>query len=143
MTYNKDVIHIDEAALVGSALSVRRQAYAPYSHYPVGAALLSKSGKIFTGCNVENISFGLTICAEQAAISAAVAAGEREFAAIAVAADSKTGVLPCGRCRQTLAEFGDRIMVYSCTLDGKFTTAPLGELLPGAKLGIGDLSNAG
>src|SRR5436190_24034056 len=111
----------DAEALAKAALAARKAAYAPYSHYPVGAALLTTSGKIFTGCNVENISFGLTMCAEQSALGAAISAGERHFLAIAVAADSAAGVFPCGRCRQTLAEFHDDMKVLSVMLDGRFT----------------------
>ncbi|HAF02174.1 MAG TPA: cytidine deaminase, partial [Spartobacteria bacterium] len=91
--------------LVKAALQARNYAYAPYSKFSVGCALLTKSGKIFTGCNVENISLGLTICAERAAVAAAIAEGEKDFVAIAVVTDSDAPALPCGACRQVLAEF--------------------------------------
>ncbi len=91
------------AELVRSAHEVRERAYAPYSHYAVGAALLGKSGRIYTGCNVENSSYGLTICAERAAVFKAVSEGEREFQALAVV--TANGGTPCGACRQVYLEF--------------------------------------
>lgn len=122
--------------LVTAARSARENAYAPYSRFSVGAALRTKGGKIFRGCNVENISFGLTICAERNAVFAAVADGEREFEAVAIVADSKSPVTPCGACRQVLAEFGVDLQVCSANLEGETFTASLGELLPRAKEGI-------
>ena len=127
---------MDKAKLIGAAVEARRHAYAPYSHFAVGAALLAKSGQIFTGCNVENISFRLTVCAEEAAVAAAIAAGEREFVAIAVAANSNEPAMPCGACRQVLAEFNPNIEVITSTLDGREESVRLNELLPGAKQGI-------
>ena len=96
---------VDEDTLVQAAIAVRNQAYAPYSNFRVGAALVTPEGKLFVGCNVENASYGLAICAERAAICAAVAAGQQQFAGLAVA--SSGGVTPCGACRQVLVEFGD------------------------------------
>jgi cytidine deaminase len=122
--------------LIEAAMEVRRHAHAPYSNFAVGAALLAKSGRIFTGCNVENISFRLTVCAEEAAVAAAVAAGERDFVAIAVAANSNEPAMPCGACRQVLAEFNPNIEVITSTLDGREESVRLSELLPGAKQGI-------
>jgi len=122
--------------LIDAATKVRSEAYAPYSKFAVGAALLTKSGRIVTGCNVENLSFGLTICAERAAVFAAVAAGEREFAAIAVVADSVTPVTPCGACRQVLAEFAADLPICSANLQGERFESTLRELLPRAKEGI-------
>src|ERR1700730_12639606 len=110
---------MDYRELIKCALEVRRHAYAPYSRFSVGAALLTKSGKIFTGCNVENVSLRLTTCAEQAAVAAAVASGEVDFVAVAVVADSKEPVLPCGGCRQILAEFSPGMEVVTAKLDGK------------------------
>jgi cytidine deaminase len=122
--------------LVSLALEVRKRAYAPYSNFLVGAALRTKSGRVFVGCNVENISFRLTTCAEQNAVAAAVAEGETEFVEIAVVAEAREPVVPCGACRQTLAEFNPNISVVMATLDGRQETSPLNELLPRPTQGI-------
>ena len=110
--------------------------YAPYSRFPVGAALRTSSGRIFCGCNVENLSFGLTICAERAAVFAAIAAGETQFEAIAVVADSVQPVTPCGACRQVLAEFSSDLKICSANLQGQSYVTTIAELLPRAKEGI-------
>jgi cytidine deaminase len=123
-------------ALVALARSVREKAYAPYSHFPVGAAIRTRSGRVYCGCNVENLSFGLTICAERAAVFAAVAAGEKEFEAIAVVADSVQPVTPCGACRQVLAEFSSNLQICSENLQGQRYETTIAELLPRAKEGI-------
>lgn len=99
------------AELSQEALEVREKAYAPYSQYFVGAALLGKSGKIYTGCNVENASYGLTICAERTAIFKAISEGEREFRAIAIV--TRGGGTACGACRQVLNEFNPEMAVIS------------------------------
>ena len=91
--------------LVQAAIEARKNAYAPYSDFSVGAAVLGASGKIYQGVNLENASYGLTICAERNAIACAVANGERNITAIAVAADTEQPILPCGACRQVMAEF--------------------------------------
>lgn len=123
-------------ALVGSAWEARKMAYAPYSKFSVGAALLAADGRVFLGCNVENISYGLTMCAERVAMGAAVAAGVREFQAVAVVADTRVPISPCGACRQVLAEFGvPRVMLANLTERLEFT---LEELLPRACSGILD-----
>lgn len=122
--------------LVAAASKVRRHAHAPYSNFSVGAALLTKSGKVFTGCNVENASLRLTICAEEAAIAAAIANGEKEFVAVAVVADSIEPVVPCGACRQVLAEFSPDLQVITSTIDGRTQTLRLEDLLPRPKQGI-------
>lgn len=127
---------MSEARLVEAAFDVRQRARAPYSHFSVGAALLTKSGKIFVGCNVENISLRLTICAEQAAVAAAVAGGDVDFVAIAVVADSKEPVVPCGACRQLLAEFNPALQIIASTLDRRSQTFSLSELLPRPTQGI-------
>lgn len=115
-------------ALIRAAIDVRARAYAPYSKFYVGAALETASGEIFVGCNVENSSYGLTICAERFAIGAAVAAGHQEFKRVVVAADSKAS--PCGACRQVLAEFGN-IEVIMVDPEGTITqTRQLDDLLP-------------
>jgi cytidine deaminase len=110
-------------------------AHAPYSGFQVGAAVQAKDGRIFTGCNVENLSYGLTICAERNAICHAVASGAREFSAIAIVADSIEPVSPCGACRQVMAEFGD-FQVISVTLDGKVFESMVSTLLPRGKTGM-------
>src|SRR2546423_864033 len=128
---------MNNSELITAALDVRRHAHAPYSHFAVGAALLTKSGKIFTGCNVENLSFRLTVCAEEAAVAAAVANGEKEFTAIVVVAESKEPAMPCGACRQVLAEFNPAIQVITATADRKKEMSfLLSDLLPRAKQGI-------
>jgi cytidine deaminase len=123
--------------LMSAATEARLRAYAPYSKFLVGAALIAKDGRIFTGCNVENLSYGLTICAERNALFAAVAAGVKEFAAIAIVADTREPISPCGACRQVMAEFGD-FRIISATLDGKVFASTVGELLPRGKTGILD-----
>jgi len=116
--------------LVNAATDALKHAHAPYSNYKVGAALLCADGTVFTGCNVENASFGLTNCAERSAVFAAVAAGQKNFEAIAIAASQTPAPFPCGACRQVLAEFcKPEIPVYVSTEDGIETTT-LGELLP-------------
>ena len=120
------------------ARKVRERAYAPYSNFQVGAALESTSGKVFTGCNVENISYGLTICAERNAVFAAIAVGVRSFRRIVVVADSKQPVTPCGACRQVLSEFSEDMEIISINLQSQKYSAKLSELLPRSKAGILD-----
>ncbi len=127
---------MDTDRLIKSALEVRRFAYVPYSNFSVGAALLTKSGQIFVGCNVENISLGLTTCAEQAALAAAIASGEVDFALLAVVSDSSEPIVPCGRCRQLFAEFNPRLQVVSSTIHGQRQLFALDDLLPRPKQGI-------
>jgi cytidine deaminase len=123
--------------LIHKALEVREFAYAPYSKYLVGAAVLSSTGKIFTGCNVESAAYPTSMCAERVAVFKAVSEGEREFAAIAVVTNN--GSTPCGACRQVLAEFGQETVVLIADAHGKLKQeARLSELLPGA-FGPGDL----
>jgi len=117
--------------LIQAALKVRELAYAPYSNFLVGAALLTVDGSVFVGCNVENASYGLAICAERNAITTAVATGKQDFVAIAVAATPLAS--PCGACRQFIFEFGDDIQIISVdaakpTLRDQWTSK---ELLPG------------
>lgn len=126
------------ASLETAARKVRELAYAPYSNFQVGAALESTSGEVFTGCNVENISFGLTICAERNAVFAAIAVGVRSFRRIVVVADSKEPVTPCGACRQVIAEFAEKIEIICINLQGHKFRAKLSELLPRSKVGILD-----
>lgn len=120
------------------ARKVRLKAHAPYSHFQVGAALESDKGKVFSGCNIENISYGLTICAERNAVFAAIAGGARSFRRIVIVADSKEPVTPCGACRQVLSEFSENMEVISVNLEGKEFRANLSELLPRSKAGILD-----
>ncbi len=116
-------------SLIKKALWVRDRAYVPYSNYPVGAALLTEAGHIFYGCNVENVSYGLTICAERSAVVQAVAAGEKGFTAIAIAGDLQKPSFPCGACLQVLAEFNKSMTVYLVT-DEKIIEKNLTDLLP-------------
>lgn len=127
---------MDWDSLVEAAWRAREMAYAPYSNFHVGAALLAADGRVFIGCNVENISYGLTNCAERVAIGAAIAAGVREFLAVAVVADTGVPISPCGACRQVLAEFGvPRVMLANRTGREEYR---LEELLPRASVGILD-----
>jgi len=122
--------------LIAVAWEARERAYAPYSNFKVGAALLSADGQVFQGCNVENISYGLTICAERVAIGAAVAKGVTKFDRVAVVADTKEPVSPCGACRQVLAEFGVKTIILANKQGSVELT--LEELLPRASTGILD-----
>lgn len=120
---------MDAKELMKIACKARQNAYAPYSHFAVGAALLAESGRVYTGCNIENASYGLTCCAERNAIFAAVGAGERRFKMLAVAADSPEPVAPCGACRQVIAEFGIPLVVMG-NLKEATKTMTAEELLP-------------
>lgn len=115
--------------LLERAIEAMDRAYAPYSEYRVGAAALTAGGKVFTGCNVENRSYGLTVCAERNAIFAAVGAGERDILKVAVVADGRRMPLPCGACLQVMDEFGVREIVVGRP-DGTFETYALPDLLP-------------
>ena len=114
--------------LINLARKVRKNAYAPYSHYKVGAALLGRSGTVYTGCNVENASYGHTVCAERTAVLKAVSEGETEFQAIAVV--TKNGGSPCGACRQVLSEFAPHLTIYIADKDGEYRATRLNKLLP-------------
>ena len=148
-----------DAHLVTLARQVRDRAYAPYSRFSVGAAVraqqagplpdvgaqqagpLHRSGATFAGCNVENASFGLTICAERNAVFQAVAAGVRRIDAVAVVTDAPTPTMPCGACRQVLREFGPDMVVIGATVDGMIARYRLSDLLPGS-FGPEDLPGA-
>ena len=116
--------------LIIKAMEAREKAHAPYSQFAVGAALLARSGQVYTGCNVENASYGLSICAERTAVFKAVSEGERDFEAIAVVTEN--GVTPCGACRQVLMEFGEDIQVIVADETGRYRVFTLRELLPEA-----------
>ena len=120
--------------LLDRARQVRENAYAPYSRFPVGAALLATDGRVFTGCNVENASYGLANCAERVAIGKAVSEGAREFTAIAVIGpENAQPCAPCGACRQVLYEFGPELPVLVPATGGDgYRVQAMGELLPGA-----------
>jgi cytidine deaminase len=123
---------MDLDALYEEALKAARFAYAPYSHFRVGAALLAEDGSLHTGANVENRSYGLTVCAERSAVFSAVSKGRRRFTALAIAApDSDYPVGPCGACRQVLSEFMDEdAPVYFGGKNGRRVSATIGGLLP-------------
>lgn len=130
---------MDYCGLASMAIEAREKAYAPYSGYMVGAALLCADGRVFTGCNVENASYPVCCCAERSALFAAVSGGAREFSAIAVAGGGKNETaplssyaMPCGMCRQALAEFGTDIKIISVRDANDYKAYSLNELLPGA-----------
>lgn len=128
-TLTDDVV----AALRGSARDAMAAAYCPYSNFAVGAAVLCADGSVFTGCNVENASYGLTVCAERSAIFAAVAASHLDIVAIALVTSSPTIARPCGACRQVIAEFSPAarpIAVVSESLSGEFVVETIEDLLP-------------
>jgi cytidine deaminase len=118
----------DREELIAKAIEAREKAYAPYSNYRVGAALLGKSGRIYTGCNVENAVYPLVTCAERTAVAKAVSEGEHEFVALAVATENAGS--PCGSCRQVLREFGEDIVVLIADADGVCRETTVAELLP-------------
>lgn len=115
--------------LVALAREMRAYSYAPYSRFGVGAALEADTGEVFTGCNVENASYGLTICAEQNAVAAAVSRGRRSFRRLVVVTGGERAVAPCGRCRQVLAEFGTDLIVYGVA-NGERVNWRLKDLIP-------------
>jgi cytidine deaminase len=127
---------MENSRLVEAAAIARANAHAPYSNFAVGAALECEDGTVFTGCNVENLSFGLTMCAERVAIGAAVVAGYRDFRCIAIVADTDSPISPCGACRQVMAEFNPSLAIISGNLKGRSESFSLAELLPRASTGI-------
>ena len=122
--------------LLQVAEQARLSAYAPYSNFPVGAALLTASGDVFTGGNIENVSFGLTMCAERVAVGTAVQAGVTSFEELAIVSDSEEPVVPCGACRQVLAEFSPELRIFSRTISGRTSEFALAMLLPQPRQGI-------
>ena len=122
--------NVDWDALLDAALLARSRAYAPYSRYPVGAALLAELGVVYHGCNVENAAYSITMRAERTALGAAIAAGERAFTAMAVVADAERPVPPCGMCRQALFELAPDIQVLLANVHGDTRIVTPRELLP-------------
>ncbi|MEK3917464.1 cytidine deaminase [Paenibacillus sp. FSL H7-0331] len=126
---------MDKQQLVGWALEAREKAYVPYSHFKVGSALLDADGQVHQGCNVENVAYGPTNCAERTALFRAIADGKtpRTFRAIAVVGDTPNPITPCGVCRQVLIELcAPDMPVYMANLQGVITETTVAELLPGA-----------
>ncbi len=122
--------------LIEMAAGSRANAYAPYSGFAVGAVIEGGDGRCFTGCNVENLSFGLTQCAERVALASAVAAGCRDFRRLLILTGASVPTSPCGACRQVLAEFSSNLEIISVTNSGDEWRGTLGELLPRASSGI-------
>jgi cytidine deaminase len=123
-----EALPVTQDELIASATAAREQAYAPYSNFKVGAALLGKSGRVYTGCNVENAAYGPSMCAERTAVFKAVSEGEREFEAIAVITEN--GVSPCGTCRQVMVEFAPDMTVVISDTQGNTRITTVRDLLP-------------
>ena len=119
-------------SLIKKAIAARKNSYAPYSKFRVGAAIETKEGKIYQGCNIENESLGITICAERVALFNAISDGAKKFGRIAIAADTKEPCPPCGVCRQALLEFAPDIEIEMANLKGKVRVVKLPSLLPNA-----------
>ena len=124
---------MDVKLLIKEAIAAKEMAYAPYSHFRVGAALLTKTGKIYRGCNIENVAFTPTNCAERTAFFKAISEGEKEFATIAVTGDADDYLYPCGVCRQVMVEFCDlqEFKVIVANTEDDYKVFSLGELMPG------------
>ena len=123
-------MEIDFPALLDIAAEARKRAYVPYSGYQVGAALLAEDGRVFTGCNVENAALGSTICAERTAACKAVSEGHQDFVRIAIWGEGKDYCMPCGACRQFLAEFSQTMEVLCAKAGGRYVSYRLNQLLP-------------
>ncbi|KAA9014547.1 cytidine deaminase [Niallia endozanthoxylica] len=124
---------MDIQTLLDQAIEARKKAYAPYSKFQVGAALLTKDNQVFLGCNIENASYGLTNCAERTAIFKAVSEGRKEIEAIVVVGDTEGPIAPCGACRQVMAEFCDKdTKIILANLNGSKAETTIDQLLPGA-----------
>ena len=121
---------MDYTLLAARASEAKKHSFSPYSRFRVGAALLTSDGRIITGCNVENSSYGLTICAERTALFKAVSEGEHSFSAIAIASDEDTFTPPCGACRQVIFELAGNIDVVLTKKNGVYVTKKMIELLP-------------
>ncbi len=120
----------EQSLLIQHAARACRSAYAPYSNFHVGAALMTDDGEIFDGCNIENSSYSLTICAERTAVFKAVAAGKKKFRSIVVTSDDKGFITPCGACRQVLSEFSPKLEIILVTSKGKKKITTLDKLFP-------------
>ena len=121
---------MNDRELLSIAQEASKNAYAPYSNFHVGAALECEDGTVFTGCNVENAAYGDTICAERTAIVKAVSEGRRKFRRIAIYAESKSYAMPCGSCRQVMAEFSPDMEVLCAKAGGSYVSYPLSRLMP-------------
>lgn len=121
---------LNDEDLIKQAQHAQQNAYAPYSQFKVGAAILTEKGKVFTGCNVENSTFGATSCAERNAVYCAICAGAQDFTKIVIVTDSEEPVMPCGICRQVLYEFNPDIEIISVSASGKTDRIHLSEILP-------------
>jgi cytidine deaminase len=121
---------MDDTSVIRAATEARSNAHTPYSGFKVGAAIEDESGRIFTGCNIENASFGLTMCAERVAVFKAISEGAGKLKRVAVVTDAESLTPPCGACRQILWEFCGNAELILANLAGKRSTMPLGELLP-------------
>jgi cytidine deaminase len=122
--------HLDENNLIDTARKAMENAYAPYSKIKVGAALLTSSGKIYTGCNIENASYGLTICAERVAVGCAVSQGEKNFIAIAIVNSTEKIITPCGACLQVLSEFSRNLQIILVSAKNEIIRTDLKSLFP-------------
>ncbi|WP_305791268.1 cytidine deaminase [Tepidibacter mesophilus] len=136
MKKTKEEFEMDNKELLKIAEKAKENAYVPYSKFHVGAALLTKSGKVFTGCNVECASYGGTNCAERTAIFKAVSEGEREFEKIAITSDNIGETYPCGICRQVILEFGRDIKVVLGESEGEYRELSIDELIPYGFTGV-------
>jgi len=125
-------MNVNYKKLLKEAEKARKKAYTPYSKFKVGAAVLTSDGKIFTGCNIENASFGLTVCAERVAILKAISEGSYKFEAMAIIGDTNRPCSPCGACRQVISEFGEDIKIAMSNLKGDVKIKKISELLPEA-----------
>ncbi len=124
--------HPSDSELIRRAREARENAFSPYSNVKIGAAVLTSDGKVFTGCNIENSSFGLSNCAERTAVFKAVSEGHRRLAVIAIVGESEDFTKPCGACRQVLIQFGSKMRVVRSGLDGSRSELRIGDLLPEA-----------
>ncbi|MCD5414006.1 MAG: cytidine deaminase [Clostridiales bacterium] len=136
---------MDKKELINMAIEARKNAYVPYSNFPVGAAVLMDSGKIYTGCNVESASYGATNCAERTAIFKAVSEGERKILAIAIVGDLNSITFPCGICRQVFLEFAREMKIIVATSETNYKEYTLDEIIPFsfAPSDLNDSSNGG